>query len=167
MTRSRGRATCFAAAVDLSTAPNFEPWLAVTRGIETGDYAAPVAALRANQYQMAAEARAALLSGYQALASRDPKARTKAVQALLSLPKDRQNDTVATMLAALGANREALEVARDRPWLFWRRSMRGVLNQPGFPAVAKQLRLMAYWKATHTKPDVCRSNDPPPFCGII
>jgi hypothetical protein len=46
----------FAAAVDLSTAPNFEPWLAVTRGIETGDYAAPVAALRANQYQMAAEA---------------------------------------------------------------------------------------------------------------
>src|SRR3546814_3321776 len=58
------------------------------------------------------------------------------------------------MLAALGANREALEVARERPWLFWRRSMRGVLSEPDFPTVANQLGLMTYWKTTRIKPDI-------------
>jgi hypothetical protein len=157
----------FAEAIDLSTAPNFEPWLAVTRGTETADYAAAIAALRKNQHQLPAETRAALLAGYQALASRDRQAEMKAVQALLALPEDRKNDTVATMLAALGANRGALAVASQRPWLFWRRSMRGVLNDPGFPAVATQLRLMAYWKATRTRPDICRSKAPPSFCRMI
>ena len=34
--------------------------------------------------------------------------------------------------------------------------MRGTLNDPGFPAAAKQFGLINYWKMSHTKPDVCR-----------
>jgi len=34
-------------------------------------------------------------------------------------------------------------------------------------AVAKQLGLLNYWKTSHTRPDVCRTNDAPPFCRMI
>jgi hypothetical protein len=91
----------------------------------------------------------------------------KAIQELLALPKDRQSETVATLLAALGENREALQIAAQKPWLFWRGSMRGVLNEPAFPAVAEQLGLMTYWRTSRTKPDVCLSKTAPPFCRMI
>jgi hypothetical protein len=91
----------------------------------------------------------------------------KAVRGLLALPKDQQSETVATMLAALGANAEALQVASERPWLFWHRSMRGVLNDPAFPAVAQRLGLMTYWKTSRTKPDICLTKSEPAFCGMI
>ena len=107
------------------------------------------------------------MSGYQAVASGDAQAKFRAVKALLALPKDKQRDMAAIMLGALGANREALAIARERPWLFWRRSMRGVLYDPGFAAVANRLGLMTYWKRSHTKPDVCLTKNPPPFCRMI
>ena len=157
----------FDAAIDLTTDSTLDKWIASSKGTETGDYAAAIAALGNPQLQIAEEARAALLSGYQALASRDPQAKTKAVGALLALPQDKRNDRVATMLAALGANREALEAASERPWLFWRRSMRGVLSDPGFPALAQRLGLIKYWRASDTRPDVCSTRDPPPFCRMI
>ncbi|MGH6910112.1 MAG: hypothetical protein ACREEG_07990, partial [Phenylobacterium sp.] len=154
-------------AIDLSKHLNFDKTVAVTEGAETGDYAAAVTALRSPQFQIPQETRAALLSGYEALASGDSQAKTKAVQALLALPQGKQSETVATLLGALGANREALQVAAQRPWLFWRRSMRGVLSEPAFPAVAEQLGLMTYWKTSRTKPDVCLTNSAPPFCRMI
>jgi tetratricopeptide (TPR) repeat protein len=157
----------FEAAVDLSTASNMRQWVAVNAGVETGDYAAAFRALRDPGLGFSEQSRAALVSGYQGLASRDPGAKTRAIPALLALPQDEQRDRVVTMLAALGATHEALEMAGDRPWLFWRRSMRGALNDPGFPAVASKLGLMSYWKSSHTKPDVCSAKDPPPFCRLI
>src|SRR3546814_21104755 len=102
-----------------------------------------------------------MLSGYQALASGNAQAKTKAIRTLIALPGDKQGETVATMLAALGANREALEVARERPWLFWRRSMRGVLSEPDFQTVATQLGLMTYWKTTPNKPHTSTTKTPP------
>ena len=45
--------------------------------------------------------------------------------------------------------------------------MRPTLDDPGFPAAAEQLGLMAYWKTTGTKPDVCRETTPPAFCGTL
>lgn len=157
----------FDAAADLSTDADADKWIAVDQGIETGDYAAAMAALRDPRFEIAGTTRAALLAGYQALASGDGRARASAVRALLALPKEEQGGTVATMLAALGANHEALQVASGSPWLFWRRSMRGVLSDPGFPAVAKRLGLLAYWKSSHTRPDVCLTREQPPFCLLI
>jgi len=157
----------FDAAIHLSKDSNFDKRIAVTEGAETGDYAAAVAALRNPQFQIPAESRPALLSGYEALASGDPQTKMKAVRGLLALPKDQQSATVAMMLAALGANREALQVAARKPWVFWRRSMRGVLNEPAFPAVAEALGLMTYWRISRTKPDICLTGNEPPFCRMI
>jgi tetratricopeptide (TPR) repeat protein len=158
----------FAAAIELSNDPGLPLRIAATGGTETRDYAAALAALRDPQFQLTEGSRAPLLAGYAALASRDPQAKAKAIRGLLALPKNsQQDDRVATMLASLGATREALAIASDKPWLLWRRSMRGVLGDPGFPAVAKQLGLMRYWKATHTKPDICSEKAPPPFCRMI
>jgi DNA-binding winged helix-turn-helix (wHTH) protein len=157
----------FAAAIDISKDSNFDKWVAVTQGTETGDYAAAISALGSPQSRISEDARPGLLSGYQALASGSAQAKTKAIQTLIALPKDKQSETVATMLAALGANQAALEVASQSPWLFWRRSMRGVLSEPRFPTVANQLGLMTYWKTTGIKPDICSTEGPPPFCGMI
>ena len=157
----------FGAAIDLSKDANFDKRIAVTEGTETGDYAAAVRALRSPLFHISEESRAALLAGYGALISGGSRAKMEAVQELLALPKDQQSETIAPMLAALGASHEALPIAASRPWLFWRRSMRGVLNDPGFPAVATRLGLMAYWKTSRTKPDICMAKEEPAFCRMI
>src|ERR1043165_5680616 len=106
------------------------------------------------------ELRAALLKGYRAFASSDSGARAAAVQALASLPEDQQWSSVPKLLAQLGANHEAFQMASriasggdPGPALFWDRRMRGTLDDPGFPALATQLGLFKYWATTHTKPD--------------
>lgn len=164
----------FDAAVDLSADSNFGKWLAVREGTETGDHAAALKALHSPEFAISETARAAFLAGYEALSSGNAKAKRTAVRALFMLPSEEQNGNVARMLAALGATKEALQVASRAaatgthgPKLFWHRGMRGVLNEPGFPAVAGQLGLMRYWKTTHTKPDVCSTKDAPPFCRMI
>src|SRR3546814_18935999 len=67
----------FAAAIDISKDANFDKWVAVTQGTETGDYAAAISALRSPEFQIPEEPRAGLLSGYQALASGNAQAKTK------------------------------------------------------------------------------------------
>ncbi|UAK25758.1 hypothetical protein [Sphingomonas nostoxanthinifaciens] len=157
----------FDAAIDLSNDANLDRSIAMSEGMETGDYAAAMTALRNPQLRISKESRDALFAGYGALASADTQVKTKARQMLLSLPKDQQGDSVATLLGALGANGEALQIAGRKPWLFWRRSMHGVLNEPAFPAIARELGLISYWKISHTKPDVCLKDHGPPFCQMI
>ena len=80
------------------------------------------------------------------------------------------------MLGALGANRAALDqmvkwdsggnTVRARLFL-WFPTMRGVISDPGFPAVAERMGLMKYWRTTHTRPDVCSAKEPPVFCRMI
>ena len=120
------------------------------------------------------ELRAALLKGLRVLGSRDSAARTEAIQALVALPADQQWDAAAKLLADLGANHEAFEMASRRvtdefpePSLFWDPSMRGALDDPGFVTVATRLGLLDYWKRTHTRPDVCGEQAPPAFCKMI
>jgi tetratricopeptide (TPR) repeat protein len=161
----------FDAAIDLAPDPKFADWIAKTRAAETGD----VNALADPKLPIVEERRAALLKGYRALASRnDAGAKAQAVRALVALPGDQQDKVVVWLLADLGAEHEAFQVARriatdwgGGPWMFWHPSMRGVLNDQGFPAVAAQLGLMKYWKAAHVRPDVCHEKAAPPFCRMI
>jgi tetratricopeptide (TPR) repeat protein len=164
----------FDAAIDLTPDSDFDKWLAVKEGTDTGDYAAALKALHDPQFQLSEKSRAALTSGYEALASGGSQAKAVAVRNLLMLPKDEQNSNVARMLAALGAMHEALQIASQvavmaphGAKIFWQRSMRGVLDDPGFPAVAGQLGLLAYWKTSHIKPDVCLTKSAPTFCRSI
>ena len=55
----------------------------------------------------------------------------------------------------------------DWPSLLWYPSMRGVLSDRDFPAVAERLGLINYWRKSHTKPDACTAKPRPPFCRMI
>jgi len=160
----------FDAAIALAPDSGFAGRIAVAEATETGD----IQSLLDPKLPISAERRTALLKGYRASASREAGTKTQAVQTLLALPEDQQNDAVAKLLADLGANHEAFQIARrlaareyPGPGLFWYPSMRGALNDPDFPAVAAQLGLMKYWKTTRTRPDVCNGKAPPTFCRMI
>jgi tetratricopeptide (TPR) repeat protein len=162
--------TYFDAAIDLAPNADFAQGLSAYKASQLAD----VAALRNPKLPLSDKTRAALLAGFQAAAFKDSGARSRAVRTLLALPAPQQNDGVARLLANLGAPHEALQVAArlaDRefpgPTVFWYPSMRRALFDPAFPAIAEKLGLMRYWKTSRTKPDVCATKDPPPFCKMI
>jgi tetratricopeptide (TPR) repeat protein len=163
--------TYFDAAIDLAADDGFAKMLMLYKAIATKD----INLLTDPALPISPEKRAALLQGYRALASADSAARAQAVQALLALAENQKGDSVARLLADLGANHEAFQIATriattqeyPGPSLFWDRSLRATLADPGFPAVATQLGLLKYWTTTHTRPDVCNEKAAPPFCGMI
>jgi tetratricopeptide (TPR) repeat protein len=159
------------AAIELAPDAGFANELAAYKATQMGG----IDLLLDPKLAISADLRTALLKGYRAMAWRDAGAKAQAVQALLAVPVDQQSDAVVRLLAGLGANHEAFQIAArlamtkeyPGPSLFWYPAMRGTLSEPGFPAVAAQLGLMKYWKTTHTRPDACNENAPPPFCRMI
>ena len=148
--------------------------LAVAEATETGDYAAGIGALAISKGQFPPAQSAALLAAFRALASGNSSSKAGAAKALFMLPDDQQNYVVVRTLAALGAPHDALQLfvkgtnsQYDWPALLWYPSMRSVLNEPQFPALAGRLGLMNYWRTTRKKPDVCATKYPPPFCRMI
>ena len=149
-------------------------FIAVTEATETGDYPAAINALANPKLRTPAAQSAALVAAFRAIASGNAAMKSEAAKALFALPDDQQNYVVVRTLAVLGASREALQLfvkgidsRYDWPSLLWNPSMRAVLNEPAFPAVAERLGLMNYWRTTRTRPDVCASKHPPPFCRMI
>ena len=139
---------------------------------ESGDYTAGIKAM--SKLPFPDKQRAAVLAAYRAMASGDAPAKASAVTGLNALPDDQKNFLVLRTLGALGANREALALfvkglgsRWDWPSLLWYHSMRGVLDDPGIPGILQKLGMMNYWKATHTRPDVCGAKGPPAFCRTI
>ena len=161
----------FDAAIDLAPNTEFANWLARGKATQTGD----IDLLLDPTLSISAELRAGLLKGYRARAASDSEAKAQAVEALLALTEAQQTEDVARLLADLGADREAFQIAariattNEYPGssLFWHQSMRGILADPGFPALATQLGLLKYWTTTGAKPDVCNEGSPPPFCKMI
>ena len=168
--KPREAKTFFEAARQLAPESGFRDRIAVSEATTTGD----IASLLNPDISMPTELRTALLAGFRALKSRNAVTKAQAVQNLLALPEYEQDSTVAGLLADLGATDEAFRLASrlaireyPGPSIFWYPSMRAVLRDPRFTAMAAQLGLMKYWKATHTKPDACGEKDPPPFCRAI
>jgi tetratricopeptide (TPR) repeat protein len=164
----------FDAAVDLDPQPDAADYIAITEATETGNYAAGIKALSGSRLQMAAATKSALLAGYQAMASGHGQAKAQAINGLLALPDGQKNYLVIRTVAVLGAPHEALDLFIQRidsrwdwPSLLWYPSMRGTLSDPRLPALTQRLGLMKYWRATHTRPDACSANGPPPFCKMI
>jgi tetratricopeptide (TPR) repeat protein len=146
----------------------------VVEATETGNYAAGIEALGSSGVPMPQPFRAALLGGFHAMATGDAGEKARAIRALNALPDDQKSYMVAKLLAVLGAPHDAFQLfvdgigsRYDWPSLLWYPSMRGVLWDPGFPAVAQRLGLTNYWRATRTRPDVCSAQGPPPFCKTI
>jgi hypothetical protein len=161
----------FDATIDLAPNAGFAKWVALDKATQTGD----LNLLLDPTLPIAAELRAALLKGHRARASSDSVAKAQAVEALLALTEVQQTDAVAILLADLGADHQAFQIAAriattreyPGPSIFWDQSMRGALADPGFPALATQLGLLKYWTTTRTKPDVCNEESSPPFCEMI
>ena len=156
----------------IALAPNsaFTKWLEMAKATAVGD----PEALLDPQIPLPAKKRAALVRGYRAAASGNAGSKAEAAKALVALPQDQQSDSVARLLSDLGAAHDAFEIAArlatreyPGPSIFWYRNMRATLRDPGFPLQAERLGLMKYWKATHTRPDVCNEKAPPPFCRMI
>lgn len=160
----------FEAAKDLAPNADLANWIAVAEASGTGD----LKALADPALPISPELRAALLVAYRATQSADAKSRAAAVKALLAVPADKQNATVARLLGELGANHEAFQLAQRiivernaSTAVLWYQGMRKALDDPGFPALAQQLGLIRYWKATHTRPDACTGPGAPAFCRLI
>jgi tetratricopeptide (TPR) repeat protein len=160
----------YAAAADLAPDKGFADNIRIAEAEETGD----LKALSDRKLPITAERRAALIAAYQALNSKLAGAKAQAVRALLALPEDDQDGIVARLLANLGAPREAFQITqrlltarRAYPAFLWHPHMRPVLDDPGVPALMKQLGLLDYWKRSHSRPDVCDGSRPPELCRAI
>ena len=160
----------FDAALDLAPDAAFAKRLAVSEASLTGS----IDPLLDPDAPLSAALRTALLEGHRAVASGNVGAKAHAVQTLLALPQDQQRDAVAMLLATLGADHPAFQIAArlaaneyPGPSIFWYQRMRGTLTDPGFPAAAEHLGLMTYWRATKTRPDVCKESAAPAFCRLI
>ena len=142
---------------------------------ETGDYAAGIKAMSDPKLPFPDKQRAAVLAGYRAMASGKDAAKASAITGLNALPDDQKNYLVIRTLAVLGAPNtkrwtlfvKGLGSRWDWPSLLWYQSMRGVLDDPAIPGILQKLGIMNYWKATHTRPDVCDAKGPPAFCRLI
>ena len=160
----------FEAASQLAPNSGFAEQIAIYEASLTGN----LSSLSDPKLPLPPQLRTALLKGHRAVASQNAGEKAEAVQRLLELPKEDQDPAVARLLAELGADREAFEIAARLatrqfigPSIFWHLSMRGTLSHPDFPMTAAKLGLMNYWKTTRTKPDACNDAAPPPFCRMI
>jgi len=160
----------YEAAAELAPSAGFADYITVAGASATRD----IKSLSNPKLPMSAKLRTALLKGYRAAGTTDAGAKAEAVRDLLALPKEDQNDVVARLLADLGADREAFDIAARMaadeypgPSVFWYPSMRRALADPRFPTVAARLGLMRYWKTSHARPDVCNEAAAPPFCRMI
>ena len=165
----------FDAGIELSSVPGTKEDIDVLNASITGDYAAALKAVQSPKLQGPGQMNTALKAGFQAMVSGDPASKAKAVQLLTALPLDMKRRRVATLLGALGANSEALQLVSEHlklerteaaGWLF-KPSMAGAIRDPAFPAFARAHGLMTYWKATGKRPDICSAKDAPVFCRMI
>jgi len=161
--------------IDLAKSPNYANNVIASEALMTGDTENALKALRGPNVDVTDDERAALIAGFEALQSNDPAARARAIQLLTALDVGGDTITTSSMVAALGDDQAALNLIVGqalkgtwgaRSWLFYPQ-LAGALREPEFPAIANRLGLMKYWRATHTKPDVCSAKDPPPFCRLI
>ena len=164
-------------AADMVPDPDFVAEEKLWSAPITGDYVTALQVLSSGgEKSLPPDLRTALTASYKALISGDAAAKSKAASMFQAVAEDHRTYLTVLTLGALGANGAALEQMRKwdstgstiRARLFlWYPSMRGVISDPGFPAVAQQMGLMTYWKTTHTRPDVCSAKDAPPFCRMI
>jgi tetratricopeptide (TPR) repeat protein len=165
-----------AAALELDMDPRLPGQLKVGLAPTTGDYSGAIQAINDPEGGAPPPIRTALTRAFEALRSKDPGAKREAIAGLQAMPAPARGGTYASLLAALGANREALDAvvaastdprrAGARSWLFTR-PFATALRDPSFPAVATKLGLIQYWKTTRSKPDACLEKAPPPFCKLI
>jgi tetratricopeptide (TPR) repeat protein len=162
------------AAADLAPEGALADGATIAEAGVTGNYAAALKAIENPKVELPTPLRAALQASFQAMTSGDAAAKSRAAQMLVALPPEMRGRNAVSMLGALGANREAMEIVARHvshyrmatSWLFLP-SARGVLSDPGFPGFAQRLGLIDYWRKSRSRPDICSTAGPPAFCRMI
>jgi adenylate cyclase len=143
------------------------------RAVWTGDW--PEAGRTISQHT-AMDFRTGLEAAYAALSSRDPTRMAAAAARLQTTLKSADGDPELTeVLAALGARDPALaaleaEVGRNDglpPASLFDPTMAALRDDPRYIRVLESSGLMAYWRAAHSKPDLCQAPAPPRFCATL
>ena len=164
----------YAAAADLDPDPTAPQKLTVQGAPFTGEYAAAAKIVFDPKIPVPKEFRDAVGGAFQALASGSPGAKASAAQKLAAMPL-MNSDLQVNLLALLGAPGPALQKiddnVRERAGFarssLWLPSMDAARRNPAFAVLVQRVGLMRYWKTTHTRPDVCNGENPPPFCRMI
>lgn len=160
---------------DLIEDPGMENAVRLVTTASTRDYAHAPALLAAVPADgLPPRLRALYMAAFKALASGDAQARAAAASALVADGFTPPNiRTKIGLLAALGANAEALKAALDHPNLIGSRealmtpALAGVRADPAFAAAAEALGLTRYWKTTGIKPDFCKAAAAPAYCRTL
>jgi tetratricopeptide (TPR) repeat protein len=169
-----GAKAAFDAAADLDSDVTARRQLAVQAAPFDRDFAGAATIVFDPKVPAPKVFRDAIGGGFAALASGSADAKMKAVGRLTAAPL-MNADVQLNLLALLGAPKIALQKIDGSAnqgigyyrGMLWLPSMRSALRDPSFSAMAERLGLTHYWKTTHTRPDVCSANDPPPFCRMI
>ena len=166
-----GAKRAFDAAADLDPDPTARQQMAIFEATAKGDYSAASKILDDPKVQIPQQFRDALATAFSALTSGSPDAKAKAAEQLAAQPMIFP-ELQLELLARLGAQKMVLQKVEQSPLRFdrsalWQPGMASALRDPSFPAFADRVGLMRYWKTTHTKPDVCSTGNPPPFCRMI
>jgi tetratricopeptide (TPR) repeat protein len=165
----------FDAAADLVDQPGLRNSLIVTSASLTGRYAGAAAAIQDPKFGVPDQNVKALADTFRALESGNAEQKRAATAEVNALPGDWISLPEVPLLAAMGDGADALKYTEmsvqransdARSWL-WYPSLDAARRDPSFPALLRRLGLIHYWKATHTKPDVCSAKSPPPFCRMI
>jgi hypothetical protein len=164
----------YAAAADLDSDPTASQQMTVQAAPFTGDYATAAKIVFDPKVAAPQIFRDGIGTAFEALASGSAAAKTSAAEKLAAMPP-MNPELQVNLLALLGAPNPALQKidqnVRERAGFarsaLWLPSMDAARRDPAFPALLQRAGLMRYWKATHTRPDVCSAKNPPPFCGMI
>jgi DNA-binding winged helix-turn-helix (wHTH) protein/tetratricopeptide (TPR) repeat protein len=158
--------------------------VAVWRGIPSLARAEAIAAVFAGRWADAArfveaetpEKSATLREAFAALAAGDPARIATASAAVEALARGPANDPVVMQALAAMGRREAALASADRlispgeadgaPFLFFP-TMRPLWREPTFERLLGKAGLLDYWRASRTRPDMCREADPPRFCHTL
>ena len=163
----------FDAAADLSDDATARAQMTVQAAPFTHDYAGAANIVFDPKVAAPQKFRDGIGGAFRALTSGSDKA--QAVERLQAMPFGMNSDLQLNLLGLLGAPRVALQKAADGVGKgkvfvfapFFGPNLVVARTDPTFTSVAQQAGLMKYWKATHTKPDVCSDKNPPSFCSMI
>jgi len=143
----------------------------------TGDYDTALRALADPGFKVPDADRAALRQAFEALQSRDPQAMREAIGPMVALARSSPpaQATAAITLGALGASREALQVAgmmRGEELYFahmtlFSPTLKQARSLPEFERLADRTGLIRYWHESRTRPDLCTARNAPAFCNSI
>lgn len=118
--------------------------------------------------------RRAYSAALKAFQSGNSRQEASAVNLLRGLPADdpKKGPLLITALAALGADREALEMmdklvgssgSRDQ-YLLFQPPFDRTRHTPGFAAIVERIGLVQYWRQSKKLPDFCRAPNAPALC---